>query len=157
MTGESLDLGPLDIDEFVEFWAVYPRHKDRARAEVSYRRARRVASAEVILEAARRYAAGVAGKPVSQTRWAVEFLRAEPWRSDAAPLTPRPDPSPRRRRDPSKARRAPHRTSPARPVKSVDEQKADWCRRHGITVEEYEARKDDREWIELLKRRGIVA
>lgn len=157
MTTEGIDLGPLEIDEFAEFWAVYPRHKDRARAEVSYRRARRVASAEVILGAARRYAADVAGKPVSETRWAVEWLRAEPWRPDAAPVTPRPSPSPRRRRDASKPRRAPHRVAPVRRVLSVEEQKAEWCRQHGITVDEYEDRKDDREWIEMLKRRGIVA
>lgn len=155
MTGELLDLGPLDIDEFAEFWAVYPRHKDRARAEVSYRRARRVAPAEVILEAAQRYAAEVAGTPVSEARWAVEWLRAEPWLPDAASVTPLRVPSRRRRRDPSRPRRAPHLT--ARPALSADEQKAEWCRQHGITVEEYEQRRDDREWIELLKRRGVVA
>lgn len=157
MTGEPLDLGPLVIDEWAQFWATYPRKKDRARAELAYRRARRVASAEVILDAARRYAAEVAGKPVAETRWAVEWLRAEPWRPDAAPVTPRPAPLARRRRDPSKPRRAPHRVAPVRRVLSVEEQKAEWCRQHGITVEQYEARKDDREWIEMLKRRGIVA
>lgn len=156
MTGELLDLGEVEVDEFAEFWAAYPRHKDRARAEGLYRRARKLWSAEVILSAAREYAAEVDGKPAAEIRWAVEWLRAEPWRPDAAPLPPVPTPRARRRRDPSKPRRAPHRVAPARPLTAA-EQKAKWCREHGITVEQYNERKGDREWIETLKRRGKVA
>lgn len=32
-----------------------------------------------------------------------------------------------------------------------------WCREHGVTVDEYRARKEDRAWVEMVKRRGRVA
>lgn len=157
MTGERLDLGPIEVDDFAEFWAVYPRHKDRARAEASYRRARHVASAEVILAAAREYAAVSAGKPAAETRWAVEWLRSEPWRPDPAPEAPSPASIARRRRGPSKPRRAPRRTAPARPVLRPEERFAELCRSHGITVDEYHQRKEEPGWLDRIKRRGIVA
>lgn len=40
------------------------------------------------------------------------------------------------------------------PAGETPEQK--WCREHGVTVDEYRARKDDREWVEMIKRRGSV-
>lgn len=39
----------------------------------------------------------------------------------------------------------------------AEDARARWCRLHGITVEEYEARKGDAEWLERIKRRGVVA
>ena len=36
-----------------------------------------------------------------------------------------------------------------------EDPRARWCREHGVTVEEYEARKGDREWLERIKRRGV--
>lgn len=38
-----------------------------------------------------------------------------------------------------------------------EDARAKWCRLHGVTVEEYEARKGDAEWLERIKRRGVVA
>jgi len=151
---DTLDLGPVEIDDFAEFWQAYPRHKDRRRAEGAYRRARKVATAGEILDAARSYATSVAGQPIDRTRWAVEFLRAEPWRPAAEPVTPRPAPRRRRRKDPSKPRRL-ATTTRVRPL-TIEEQKAKWCREHGITVAEYEKRKGDTEWLALVKRRGVV-
>lgn len=43
----------------------------------------------------------------------------------------------------------------AAPAGETPEQK--WCREHGVTVDEYRARKDDRAWVEMIKRRGKVA
>lgn len=148
---DALDLGPLDIDEFSEFWQAYPRKKDRRRAEAGYRRARHVASADEILKAARAYAREVDGEPAERVRWAVEWLRAEPWRPEVPPVAPRPAPRKRRRRDPSRPRRSPHNTSRVRPT--PEEQRDRWCREHGVTVAEYEARKTDAEWLEAIKRR----
>lgn len=39
----------------------------------------------------------------------------------------------------------------------AEDPRARWCRLHGITVEEYEARKGDAEWLDRIKRRGVVA
>lgn len=154
MTGEqeALDLGPLDIDEFAEFWQVYPRHKDRRRAEGAYRRARKVATAEEILAAARAYAASVEGQPVERTRWAVEWLRAEPWRPEAAPVTPRPAPRARRR-----SKNPERRLKTTTRVREPETSKQRWLRRHGVTEAEYEQNKGDQEWLDRIKRRGIVA
>ena len=41
------------------------------------------------------------------------------------------------------------------PAGETPEQK--WCREHGVTVDEYRDRKDDRAWVEMVKRRGKVA
>lgn len=41
------------------------------------------------------------------------------------------------------------------PAGETPEQK--WCREHGVTVDEYRQRKDDRAWVEMVKRRGRVA
>lgn len=151
---DTLDLGPLDLDEFAEFWQAYPRKKDRRRAEGGYRRARHVATAGEILTAARAYAVEVENLPVERVRWAIEWLRAEPWKPAAAPITPRPAPRRRRRKDPSKPRRL---VTTTRVRLSAEEQKSSWCAAHGISVEEYETNRHDAEWLELIKRRGIVA
>lgn len=46
---------------------------------------------------------------------------------------------------------------PTRATPRNEDPKAKWCREHGITVDEYEARKGDVEWLEMIKRRGVVA
>lgn len=155
MSRDTLDLGVLEVNEFAEFWTAYPRHKDRARAEVAYRRARHIATAEEILNAARAYAASVAGQPAEHARWAVEWLRAEPWKPDAAPVPPRPPTRVRRRRNPSVPLRAPHAVTRVR--ESAEDQKAKWCRQHGVTLAEYEQRKGDKSWLDRVILRGIVA
>ena len=43
----------------------------------------------------------------------------------------------------------------AAPAGETPEEK--WCREHGVTVDEYRARKDDRAWVEQIVRRGKVA
>lgn len=148
---DTLDLGELQIDEFALWFSAYPRHRDRQRAAASFVRARRVASLDEIMAATRAYAASVEGKPAKDILWPVRFLRDEPWRLPVPPVTPRQAARPRRRS--SKPRRAPHRTSRLRDAESPRER---WCRRHGITVEEYEARKGDKEWLERIQRRGIA-
>lgn len=157
MTEETLDLGPLEVDEFRQFWAVWPRRKDTARAEAAYWRARRVASAEEILAAAEAYAAEIEGKPAEQIRWAVNWLREEPWRPGDRNLSPAPAPTRRRRRRPG-PRRAPRFAAPVHEP-TEEEKRAEWCRVHGITVQELEERQKlgDREWLERIKRRGRVA
>lgn len=40
---------------------------------------------------------------------------------------------------------------------AAEDARARWCRMHGITVEEYEVRKGDTAWLEMIKRRGVVA
>ncbi|WP_308467776.1 hypothetical protein [Rathayibacter soli] len=147
MTDATLDIGAVDVDEFAEFWAAYPRHKDRFRAVASYRRARRIASHDDLLDGARRYAAETAGRDVSQIRIATSWLSSEAWGPARQHVTPA-------------ARQivhAPHsgrRHGVRRVVKETPKQK--WCRRHGVSVEEFDARRGDREWIDLLVRRGVL-
>lgn len=43
----------------------------------------------------------------------------------------------------------------ATPVGETPKQK--WLREHGVTEAEYEQRKDDRAWVEMINRRGRVA
>lgn len=152
-SAEMLDVGPVDVDEFALWWSVYPRHKDRRRAEGAYTRARKLATADEILTATRDYAASAAGRPAEQIRWAIEFLRAEPWKPETPAITPRPAPRKRRRRDPSKPRLSV--TTRVRPTAA--EQRLEWIRSHGLTEAEYEANKSDREWLALVERRGIVS
>ncbi|MDR6867884.1 hypothetical protein J2Y69_002492 [Microbacterium resistens] len=42
-------------------------------------------------------------------------------------------------------------------VRRDEDPRARWCREHGVTVEQYEARKGDAEWLSLIERRGVVA
>lgn len=152
---ETLDLGELDFSEFEAFWSVFPRRRDRRRAEGAFMRARKLSSFEEIMAAARLYAAEIQGQPVERIRWPNEWLRAAPWLPDAEPIAPRPAPRRRARRDPSKPRRAPHQVTRVR--LTPEEQKAKWCRERGITISEYESRKGDVQWLERMKRRGVVA
>lgn len=152
---ETLDLGELDFSEFEAFWRVFPRRRDRRRAEGAFRRARKLSSFEEIMAAARLYAAEVGGQSVERIRWPNEWLRTAPWLPDAMPIAPRPSPRRHARRVSSKPRRAPHQVTRVR--LTVEEQKAKWCREHGITISEYESRKADVEWLERMKRRGVVA
>lgn len=90
------DLTPLDgmdaiaVDEFAEFWHVFPRHRDRFRAVVAYRRARQLASRPAILAAAERYADEVAGIPENgiqiATSWLAHTVFPEP--AEIAPSAP---------------------------------------------------------------------
>ena len=50
---ETLDLGELDFSEFEAFWSVFPRRRDRRRAEGAFMRARKLSSFEEIMAAAR--------------------------------------------------------------------------------------------------------
>lgn len=52
--------------------------------------------------------------------------------------------------------RAPHRTTQVRAMTEV-EKKARWLREHGVTAEEFEAKKGDAEWLDRIKRRGRIA
>lgn len=74
----ELDLPP--VDPFVEFWAAFPRKRDRLRAEANFRRACRVASAADIIAGARKYAAVVAGWHVDAIQWPDSWLSRERWR-----------------------------------------------------------------------------
>lgn len=145
----TLDLGELDFSEFESFWRTFPRRRDRRRAEGAFARARKLSSFEDIISAARAYADDVEGVPVERIRWPNEWLRASPWLPSSAPVTPRPAPQPRGRRDPSKPRRAPHKVTRVRD--SAEAQKRRWCHERGITVDEYEKKKGDAEWLSRMK------
>lgn len=151
---DTLELGPVEVDYFQRFWNAFPRRVDRRRAEGAYRRALNVAANthEAVLAEAIAYAASVEGLPANRKRTAVEWLRAEPWRPDAAPVTLRPKPRPRRRS--SKPRRLVV-TTRVRPTAA--EQRLEWIRSHGLTEAEYEANKHDADWLALTERRGIVS
>lgn len=153
---DTLELGPVEVDYFQRFWNSFPRRVNRRAAEGAYRRALNVAANthEDVLVAAVAYAASVEGLPANRKRTAVEWLRAEPWRPDALPVTIRPAPRKRRRRDPSKPRRL---TVTTRVRPTAAEQRLEWIRSHGLTEAEYEANKHDADWIVLIERRGIVS
>lgn len=147
----TLDLGPVEIDQFARFWSVWPRRVDRARAEVAFRRALRIASPDKIVAGAEAYARQVEGRGEREIATAVHWLGSAQWRPQE-----QPQPSRRRRRRSRGPVRAPHRTSITRPL-SATEQKQQWLRQHGVSEAEYEAKKGDPEWVALLRRRGRVA
>jgi hypothetical protein len=100
---DELDLEFPDPDPFALFWQVFPRRKDRKRAEQNWRRALRVDSAENIIAGARKYAAAVEGWEqcaiqlpesfLSRERWRVYLPQAERW--EPRPwYEPTPEPSP---------------------------------------------------------------
>lgn len=153
---ETLDLGELEVDEFEALWSIFRPRRDRRRAEGAFRRARKVASFEEIMNAARAYSIEVENVPTDRLRSAVDWLRAEPWKPEAPPVAPRPAPRTRRRRPNSPVRR-PHGVTRVSDPALRESARDRWCRRHGITADEYEARKGDAEWLERIKRRGIVA
>ncbi len=45
---------------------------------------------------------------------------------------------------------------PKAPARTDETAKERWIRTHGLTVEEYEEKKGDPEWLEMIKRRGVV-
>jgi len=52
---------------------------------------------------------------------------------------------------------ASRRRTPRKPKLTAEQQQEKWLREHGVTAEEFEARKGDSEWLERIKRRGKVA
>jgi hypothetical protein len=80
MDEPQLDLELPEPDPFTAFWAVFPRRKDRIRAEANFKRALKVDAAANIIEGARRYAAAVAGWDASAVQLPDSWLSRERWR-----------------------------------------------------------------------------
>lgn len=78
-------------DDFAEFWYRYPRRVGKLAAMRAYIKARRIATAAVILEGVARY---VASRPPRQfTAHAATWLNAGRWEDEIeAPHNPRADP-----------------------------------------------------------------
>jgi hypothetical protein len=75
---------PADADAFARFWAVYPRPAAKFAAEKAFAKAIELASADVIIEGARRYAGERAGQDPKYTKHPATWLRGGCW-DDPAP------------------------------------------------------------------------
>lgn len=151
MSDDTLDLGPVVVDEAALWWNSYPRHRDKSRALATFARARKIASFEQIMSATAALTESVRGKRAAEIPYAVSFLRAEPWRPASPPITL---PAPARRRRASGPRRL--RVTTRAQELTASEQRDRWCHQHGVTVVEYEQNKHDADWLDLIKRRGII-
>lgn len=65
--------------EFGAFYAAFPRHVARGAAETAYWRARKVASAEVLLAGAQAYAAARKGEDEKFTKYPATWLNGKCW------------------------------------------------------------------------------
>jgi hypothetical protein len=78
-------------DAFEAWWALYPRKKDKFAAFKAFRAALKLVSAEVLLDAARRYAAEVRGRADEHIKLGATWLNKRCWESDApVPVTRSP-------------------------------------------------------------------
>jgi len=71
---------------FAEFYQAYPRHEGRGQAERAYRAARKIVSAEILLEGAERYAALRKGEPAQYTKHPATWLNGKGWLDEALPV-----------------------------------------------------------------------
>jgi len=76
---ESLPRKTAVEKEFNTFWKTYPKKADEADARKAFAKARKKASAELILEGARKYADERQGQDSQYTRGAARWLNAEAW------------------------------------------------------------------------------
>lgn len=74
---------PIDVGEatvgFDAFWSAYPRRTARADAERAWRKAVKVASPDLIVAGATRYAAEVAGRDPSKVAHGATWLNGRRW------------------------------------------------------------------------------
>ncbi|MFD6517629.1 hypothetical protein [Rhodococcus sp. NPDC060176] len=81
----------VDSDEFVRFWAVYPRREDKGNARAAFAKALRIADVETIIAGAERYRDSPKRKP-NYTRLPTTWLNGEGWEDElvgaAKPLPP---------------------------------------------------------------------
>lgn len=85
---EEEKTSPVGPDDFLDWYMAYPRKESRAAAERAYAKARKAASAEVLLEGAQRYAADP-NREKQFTKLPATWLNAGCW--DDEPLPARND------------------------------------------------------------------
>lgn len=69
-------------DEFAEWWAAYPRKKDKKPAEKAYKAARKRASADTLLAGAEAYAAEVRGRDITKVKLGATWLNGDCWENE---------------------------------------------------------------------------
>ena len=79
------------VDQFAAFWQTYPRKISKPNAIKAWQKAIRVASPELIIQGAARYAKIRAGADPEFTAHPATWLNGRRWEDDVAPL-PKPSP-----------------------------------------------------------------
>jgi DNA-binding transcriptional MocR family regulator len=74
----------VDDSQFEAFWRTYPRREDKGHARKAYAKSVKGTPADVILEAAKRYAALRNGEDPKYTALAATWLNGERWSDEAA-------------------------------------------------------------------------
>ena len=67
------------MTEFDEFWASYPRRKEKFRAHTAYNKARKFGTHEQIMKGVHRYSVEVMGKDQRFTKHPATWLNAGCW------------------------------------------------------------------------------
>lgn len=67
------------LEGFDDFWATYPRRKEKFRAHTAYDKARKHGTHEEIMSGVRKYASEVAGKEPRFTKYPASWLNAGCW------------------------------------------------------------------------------
>jgi hypothetical protein len=75
-----------DLNGFDEFWAAYPKRKDKIAAMRMYARALKMTTSAEILRAAKLYAGEVAGKEERFTKYPATWLNAGGWANYSQPV-----------------------------------------------------------------------
>lgn len=83
------------VDQFEEFWSVYPRRRDRGHAEKAWAKAIKIATADEIIAGAERYAAEQT-RPLARGEWRPDTAYAATWLNGKRWLDEIPPPESRR-------------------------------------------------------------
>jgi hypothetical protein len=75
-----------ELEGFDEFWAAYPKRKDKIAAMRMYARALKMTTSAEILRAAKLYAGEVAGKEDRFTKYPATWLNAGSWANYSQPV-----------------------------------------------------------------------
>lgn len=75
-----------DEEKFQQFWSVYPKRKDVAKARVAFKKALSKASLEVIVAGAQRYAQARLNKDPQFTKLPTSWLNAQAWLDEPDPV-----------------------------------------------------------------------
>jgi DNA-binding MarR family transcriptional regulator len=96
-TPNSLPAAPVtdvtptdDTADFDFFWSLYPRKEDKAAARKAWKAATKKATADTIIDGARRYAAFKAGEGKKFIKLGATWLNGECWENEYVPDKPTP-------------------------------------------------------------------
>lgn len=82
-------LTKTELQDFIRWYSIYPRHEGRGQAEVAFKRALTLTDIETLFTGAKKYAQHVAGREREFTRLASTWLNGKGWLDEySSPQSP---------------------------------------------------------------------